>query len=182
MPEVIACPKCDRKLRVPEENFGKMAQCPACQFTFVAQPPSNEPMPAPLPPAVIPVGEEHDAPEPPRRGGWFDEVRRRRQEGATGDGDLNFDNDNYPSRSHRGGVVLALGIFGIVFSCFPILGGALGLIAVSMASGDLQEMARRRMDRSGQGMTQAGQVCGIVAMVLSGLITIFACTGGFRRF
>jgi hypothetical protein len=182
MPEVIACPKCDRKLRVPEENFGKMAQCPACQFTFVAQPPSNEPLPPPLPPAVIPVEEEHDAPQPSRRGGWFDEARRRRQQRDAGDGDLNFDYDSGPRRSHRGGAVLALGILGIVFACIPILGGALGLIAVSMASGDLQEMARRRMDRSGHSVTQAGQVCGIIAMVLSGLITIFACTGGFRRF
>ena len=65
-----------------------------------------------------------------------------------------------PLRPHRGGVVLALGILGIV-CCF-----ILGIIAWVMGSNDLKEMAAGRMDPSGQGLTQAGKICGMVSVIL----------------
>jgi len=37
MPEVISCPDCDRKLRVPETMLGKKVKCPGCQTIFVAK-------------------------------------------------------------------------------------------------------------------------------------------------
>src|SRR5579871_1944745 len=137
MPETISCPKCDRKLRVPEESIGKLAQCPACQFTFTAERPSNEPMLPPLRPVgVARVEEESEPPTPPRRG-WFDEVRRKREERetqqATGQ-DLQFGEDDSAARPHRAASVVMLGIIGLVFACIPLLGGALGLIAAAMAS------------------------------------------------
>jgi hypothetical protein len=180
MPEVISCPKCDRKLNVPAENFGKLAQCPVCRFTFTAQPPSSEPPPpAPIRP-VVRVEEEE--PPPPARGGWFDEVTRKRRESEAGDGDLNFGDDyTGAGRPHRGGSILMLAILGLVLACIPFVGGTLGLIAVAMASSDLQEMNRRRMDRSGQGVTQAGQVFAVIAIVINVLVTLFTCMGGFRR-
>ncbi len=63
-------------------------------------------------------------------------------------------------RPHRGGLVLALGILGIV-CCF-----ILGIIAWVMGSNDLKEMAAGRMDPSGQGLTQAGKICGMVSVIL----------------
>ena len=63
-------------------------------------------------------------------------------------------------RPLRGGLVLALGILGIV-CCF-----ILGIIAWVMGSSDLKEMAAGRMDPSGQGLTQAGKICGMVSVIL----------------
>jgi hypothetical protein len=36
MPEIISCPDCDRKLRVPEDLLGKKVKCPGCGVTFTA--------------------------------------------------------------------------------------------------------------------------------------------------
>lgn len=63
-------------------------------------------------------------------------------------------------RPHRGGVILTLGILGIV-CCF-----ILGIIAWVMGNNDLREMAAGRMDPSGQGLTQAGKICGMVSVIL----------------
>ncbi len=35
MPEIIACPDCGRKLRVPDELAGKKVKCPGCNVRFV---------------------------------------------------------------------------------------------------------------------------------------------------
>ena len=63
-------------------------------------------------------------------------------------------------RPHRGAAVLVLGILGIPV-CFIC-----GIIAWSMGSKDLREMRAGRMDPAGQGMTQAGWVCGIIGTIL----------------
>ena len=65
-----------------------------------------------------------------------------------------------PLAPHRGGVILALGILGLV-CCFIC-----GIIAWVMGNNDLREMAAGRMDRSGQGMTQAGKICGMISVIL----------------
>src|SRR4030042_6157410 len=70
-------------------------------------------------------------------------------------------------RPHRGTVILVLGILGIV-CCFIC-----GIIAWVMGSSDLKEMSAGRMDPSGQGLTQAGKICGIVSVVLLILQFIF---------
>jgi formate hydrogenlyase subunit 4 len=63
-------------------------------------------------------------------------------------------------RPHRGGLILALGILGLV-CCFIC-----GIIAWVMGNNDLREMAAGRMDPSGQGMTQAGRICGMISVIL----------------
>jgi len=62
---------------------------------------------------------------------------------------------------HRGGLILALGILGIV-CCFIC-----GIVAWVMGNNDLKQMAEGRMDSSGQGLTQAGKICGIVSVILT---------------
>lgn len=69
---------------------------------------------------------------------------------------------------HRGTLILVLGIIGIV-AC-----QILGPIAWIMGNSDLQKMAAGTMDPEGQGMTNAGKICGIVATVLLILGVIFA--------
>jgi hypothetical protein len=70
-----------------------------------------------------------------------------------GGGNRNFE-------PHRGGLVLTLGILGLC-CCF-----ILGIVAWVMAAEDLKKMRDGRMDPSGQGMTTAGMVIGIVSIVL----------------
>ncbi len=62
---------------------------------------------------------------------------------------------------HRGGLVLALGVISWVIGC-PVF----GICAWVMGSSDLREMRLGRMDPSGQGLTQAGQILGMVHALL----------------
>jgi hypothetical protein len=62
---------------------------------------------------------------------------------------------------HRGGLILVLGILGWVFTC-PVLAVAAWVMGVS----DLREMRYGRMDPSGMGLTQAGQILGMVCTLL----------------
>ena len=64
-------------------------------------------------------------------------------------------------RPHRGGLILALGILGLI--CCIIC----GIIAWVMGNNDLRDMAAGRMDPSGQGLTQAGKICGIISVILA---------------
>jgi len=65
-----------------------------------------------------------------------------------------------PLKPHRGGVVLALGILGIVV-CFIC-----GIIAWVMGNNDIREMNAGTMDSSGRGLTQAGKICGMISVIL----------------
>lgn len=66
-----------------------------------------------------------------------------------------------PLKPHRGGVILALGILGIVV-CFIC-----GIIAWVMGNNDLTEMNAGVMDPSGRGLTQAGKICGMIGVILA---------------
>jgi hypothetical protein len=83
---------------------------------------------------------------------------------------------------HRGAVVLTLGILGLML-CF-----ILGIIAWVMGAADLRAMREGRMDPAGKGITQAGQICGIVSVamwciilaiwVIMAVFMLFAATAG----
>jgi len=77
---------------------------------------------------------------------------------------------------HRGGTILGLALFGIF--CFGII---LGPMACAMASHDLREMAAGRMDSDGQGLTRAGQICGMIVTALSLLGMFVMLSGGIGR-
>src|SRR5690349_10448850 len=74
---------------------------------------------------------------------------------------------------HRGPLVLALGVLSLVLLsiCFPV-GAVLGLVAWVMGQGDLRKLKRGDMDPAGQGLTQAGWICGIIGTLLNGLFTL----------
>jgi hypothetical protein len=73
-----------------------------------------------------------------------------------------------PTQPHRGVLILVLGILGLVV-CFPF-----GIAAWVMGGGDLREMRAGRMDPTGQGMTQAGYIIGIIATLLALLAFLIA--------
>jgi len=72
-------------------------------------------------------------------------------------------------RPHRGVLILVFGILGLVL-CFPF-----GIAAWIMGNGDMKEIRSGRMDPTGEGLTQAGRICGIVATVLAllGVVVFF---------
>jgi hypothetical protein len=69
-------------------------------------------------------------------------------------------------RPHRGVLILVFGILGLVL-CFPF-----GIAAWIMGNGDMKEIRSGRMDPTGEGLTQAGRICGIVATILA-LLGVF---------
>ncbi len=88
MPEVISCPDCERKLRVPDTMLGKKVKCPGCQTIFVANP-----------------AEEEEEPTPPRksatRSSAVEPTPRRKAPAPPPDDDEDEDEDERPSRSSR---------------------------------------------------------------------------------
>ena len=68
---------------------------------------------------------------------------------------------------HRGGLLVFLGFlgFGLIGMC-PVFSPILGLITWVMASRDLGDMRAGRMDKSGERLTQAGWVMGIILSLL----------------
>lgn len=66
-----------------------------------------------------------------------------------------------PMKPHRGGMILAFGIVGFV--CCIIF----AILAWVMGGSDLKEMAAGRMDRTGEGLTKAGKIIGMIACILA---------------
>ena len=77
------------------------------------------------------------------------------------------------AQPHRGGAVLTIGILSLLLHCFP-----LGIVAWVMGSNDLAAMRRGEMLRTGEGVTRAGQICGMISSIIfiisaaSGLATL----------
>lgn len=78
--------------------------------------------------------------------------------------------------SHRGALVLVLGILGIMFWITAPIAWILG-------RGDLREMDAGRMDPEGRSLTQAGTIIGMVITIIGVLgfliwIFLFVLIGG----
>jgi hypothetical protein len=201
MPTNIKCPMCKRALEVPDELMGKRVKCPGCKMIFTATPPGAAPpedssarrpragqkseeavrrkRPAPPPDEDEDEEDEEEGEQPRVR----KKPSRRREEDYEDEQEEYEDEDEEdeeevrPRRRgrfrrdaapHRGGTILTLGILSLV--CLPIVFGPL---AWTMGNNDLKQMRAGRMDRSGEGMTRAGKICGIIATVLM----IVSCVG-----
>jgi phage FluMu protein Com len=168
MPIEMRCTGCGQTLRVADEHAGKKARCPSCGTIAEVPSPGSpvETAPPPAPPsspssspfapdyqptaAANPFADKPDvAPNPYATPGGFNVTPRSH------------------SKAHRGGTVLALGIAGLV-CCQP-----LGIAAWVMGNSDLKEIRRGVMDPSGQGLTQAGMIIGIIATVWFALAVLF---------
>lgn len=155
----IGCTGCGQTLRVADEHAGKKARCPACgtivqvpeagmaaPFEPVAESPfSGTPQPAP---DTNPFG---DRPEPPLSP-------------YASPATSSFKPPQSYLRPHRGGLILTFGILGVL-CCMPF-----GIVAWVMGAADLKEIRAGRMDPSGQGMTQAGMIIGMIWTVLAGIL------------
>jgi len=70
-------------------------------------------------------------------------------------------------RPHRGAVILAFGILGLVVCQL------FGVAAWVMADNDLKEMRRGYMDPSGRDLTNVGRILGMVATALMAIPLLF---------
>jgi LSD1 subclass zinc finger protein len=159
MRDVLYCPGCQRRLQLPDEAYGKSVQCPSCQRVFIAEPNMTS--------APGGTGRTAGAPAPTRPPpartyddvGEIDRPRSRRRR------DEEDDDDRYRPRRpvpHRGGEILTFGLLALL-PC-PLTSIIFGIIAWMMANADLREMRSGRMDRDGEGLTQAGRVLGIIGL------------------
>lgn len=93
-----------------------------------------------------------------------------------------MDEDLRGARAQRAPLILTLGLLSIVFSCIPLAGWILGAVSMTMGAGDERLMEERLMDRSGRGMTKAGQICGIFGVFFATVVFILALFLRMRRF
>ncbi len=166
MAEITSCPECQRQVKIPETLIGKMVKCPSCQATFRASSPSQTAGVAAVeePAFQEPVGYDDDYEDEDDR-----PLRRRRRRAYL--------------EPHRGGTILTLGIIG-----FVCLGIVFGPMAWVMGSTDLRKMREGIMDPEGEGLTRAGQICGMIVTILTVVALVFYCFvfgaiglgGGFR--
>jgi hypothetical protein len=178
VPIEMPCPGCGQTLRVADEHAGRLARCPACA-TVVTVPVSSPPA---SPPPLFPEPREPSPPAPEVRQpevNPYASPTAPRQPSPFGTGSSG---QGYP-RPHRGGMVLAFGIVGLI--CLPLtfLGCCLpfGLLLVPFSvsawvvgAGDLRAMRDGQMDPNGQGMTQAGMILGVIGTGLAGLGLLFS--------
>ncbi len=62
---------------------------------------------------------------------------------------------------HRGAMILTLGILSLIFCQL------LGIVPWVLASSDLRAMSEGSMDAEGRGLTEAGRICGMIAVALA---------------
>ncbi|MFN4258479.1 MAG: hypothetical protein ACK4RK_04225 [Gemmataceae bacterium] len=167
MSDIILCPQCERKLRVPATLIGQAVKCPSCGATFTATLPDT-PLP-PEPEAAPPPGREREAMEsypeaapPPGREqeamGAYAKPRR------------------YPVED-RGTLILVLGIVSLVTGIWPI-----GIAAWIMGNNDLNEIRAGRMNPAAEGSVQAGRICGMISTILMIVTVVVLCCGGLLFF
>ncbi|HLW64098.1 MAG TPA: hypothetical protein VKS79_02185 [Gemmataceae bacterium] len=180
MPIQTSCPSCGRALRVPDDLMGKNVKCPSCQTQFVAEAAGGAAAEAPPP---LPresrrdEGVREDAPSrrPAREEEYEEERPSRRPARRDDDYDDDFDDDRPRRRSrrdlapHRGTMILVFGIL----SWFVCIG--FGIAAWVMGNNDLREMREGRMDREGEGMTNAGRIIGMIHVIVACVFLLLYC-------
>jgi len=198
MPIETTCPGCGRKLQVGEEHAGKQARCPLCNEIYSV--PSSPVEGATTPGGQAdpsqwrmrtPEGQMYGPVSKSDLDAWVAEGRVSSDCMLSSEANTNWVHADavyaaltearkpspvVPPRpveryiaGHRGGLILALGIISWVVSC-PIF----GICAWVMGSADLREMRGGRMDAGGTGLTQAGQIIGMLhAMLTIVVIVVF---------
>jgi hypothetical protein len=156
MAMTVVCPSCSRNLNVPTDLIGELVKCPVCSQQFKVD---HEAEPVPVTPEVRAVQATPAA--PPRVEPWLEEIPD--EDPAAWQFAPDRRRDLQP---HRATVILVLGILSIVL---PIISLILGPLAWALGSSDLRSMKAGRMDPSGEGMTRAGYICGIVGTCFAAL-------------
>jgi predicted Zn finger-like uncharacterized protein len=152
MPEIISCPNCSRKLRVPDDMLGRQVKCPGCSKIFVAAADTGEAVQAepsrrPQPPSRPRDEDEEDRPRrrSPRDEEEYEEddrPRRRRMEDE--------DEEDRPRLSQeesegwgrvRGGLGMVATSFFILIgtTIFTCVGAVIGLMMLGISVAKMSE-------------------------------------------
>lgn len=174
----FTCSGCSNTLRVPDEHAGKQARCPQCS-TVNAIPGESQLPSQTNNPATPPTGDlfgalpsqQKPVPSAPASANPYAEPQHAAGYAAP---QSPYAQPGYPQQPrhyapHRGGLILAMGIMSFVCNVMLIP----GILAWTMGRSDLREMKAGRMDPSGEGITTAGMVLGIITTALFGLIMLF---------
>lgn len=165
------CSGCSNTLRVPDEHAGKHARCPQC--SSVNSIPSQS-APTPIQPTQ-PAGNLFDSVPPQQQpqqqapvNPYADPVRTAGQPQGYAQPQPYQPARNQYYTAHRGGLILTLGIMALVCNIMLLP----GILAWVLGSADLKQMKTGRMDPSGQGITTAGMVLGIIgtSFVILGIL------------
>jgi hypothetical protein len=182
MPTTVDCPSCGRVLLLPDDVATAAVRCPGCASTFPGSVAS-----AVTEPEALPRVRSLQAVETPARGSDQRACPYCR-EAIPGNAtfcrfcgeELAAENDNVPPwervgalrrdvDSHRGGLVLTLGVAGMIASgihVLSVIGVPLSVTAWVMGQSDLKRMRANQLDPGGAGLTQAGRICGIIGTCL----------------
>lgn len=148
----FTCGKCGTLLQVRDEHIGKRLRCPNCKNEI----PSGQSS-APESPAA----EFSSAPQSPRDAFQAEpDSDNPYVSPPPVYGPSSVYDGSRRMRPHRGGTILTLGILGLV-CCWPF-----AVAAWVMGAQDLSEIRQGRMDRSGEGLTQAGMIIGIIGVAI----------------
>jgi hypothetical protein len=161
MPEIIACPDCGRKLRVPDDLLGRKVKCPGCGVNFTASVVGGG-APPPVPQIV-------GAPRAERRG---DDDRPRRR-----DDDEPYEDDRVDvSRSspRQAWKRVRLGLNFVIISIWVFLGtigvwiiGSLFLFGFALDA--LQNLSSGALEAAGAGAVVLGLFVQLAYMAHLGL-------------
>ena len=156
------CKQCQSTLRVPSEHAGKQAKCPKCEFINMI------PM-STIAPAVDSAnagGPGNTFTQPPTN---FSQPSHQPEDGNPYQSTTAGGVPQY-TEAHRGGLILVLGIISVVVCncCFVP-----GILAWVFGAVDLKKMKAGRMDPSGESLTQAGMILGIIGTVIYILGSLF---------
>jgi len=191
------CPHCDKLLKTADDKAGVGANCPGCGEPVVvpsaAEPgvlfdqsfgaPAPRPAdagPAPVSTAGESAGETSDVEATRVCPMCGERIKAAATRCRYCGEDLRPGSSRRSGLApHRGAVILTLGIIGIALQLFCLLCApfgiislCLGIVAWVMGNNDLREMSAGRMDPSGQGLTQAGKIMGIICCGLTLLMVV----------
>jgi predicted Zn finger-like uncharacterized protein len=178
--DVIKCPACRKSLRVSDASAAKRVRCSACQKPFVVPDMAveleevqevqevEEERVTKRPRRYI-EEEEEESPRRSRRNVEEEEEEerpRRPRPRRPRDDDRE---DISPSMAP-----LVYGILSCVFSCAPLIGFILGVLARSKADAEMDRLPGGRRARAARKQLQLAKTLGIVGMCLSGVALVVA--------
>ncbi len=183
MPEVIACPECQRSLRVSDDLLGERVKCPSCgtEFTAALDTPPNRG-------EINPQGEivRDDSPysirgeEEPgaaprsrsrRRDEYEEDDRRSPRRSRRRERD-DWEDEDYPARSRRGharsqvvGPATALQIVGALTVVLSVFSLVVNLMGYGLAANAANQQPQNQADLIAN---LVGGVCGAIFGILWG--------------